>query len=101
MEKLDNDEANNEKKGNDLQSFHDVFIKGETVDVSSFSYLYYRYPGKENVTIPQPLTLFVGDDGHRVVDMSGGEHFMPNGFFHVKYKIKGEQKSTKILLEKK
>lgn len=83
-----------------LNDFHNIFMKGEKADVSNFSYLYYRYPGKENVTIPQPLTLFVDDDGHRVVDVSGGEHFMPNGFFHVKYKLKGEQKSTKLLVEK-
>lgn len=81
---------------------HDIFPKGEEIDISHFSYLYYRYPERENVKIPQPKTMLVGDDGHKVVDEFGAEHFMPsgkNGFFHVKYKLKGESKERKLLLE--
>lgn len=87
--------------GNGLKKIVDeIFPKGEEIDISNFSYLYYRYPERENVKIPQPLTLFVGDDGHNVTDEFGGGHFMPRGFFHVKYKIKGE-KAERILMEDK
>jgi hypothetical protein len=79
---------------------NEIFPKGEEIDVSNFSYLYYRYPARENVKIPQPLNLTVGDDGHKVTDAFGGEHFMPLGFFHVKYKVKGEQRE-RLLVEDK
>ena len=90
--------------GNGLKVIRDeVFPKGEKIDISHLSYLYYRYPERENVKIPQPMSLFVGDDGHRVVDIFGGEHFMPSGphgFFHVKYKRKGEGGEEQVLTEK-
>lgn len=88
--------------GNGLKEVRDeIFPKGELINVSKMSYLYYRYPERENVKIPQPVSLFVGDDGHKVVDAFGAEHFMPRGFFHVKYKIKGEQGEEQILVEDK
>jgi len=87
----------NTKNGTELHS--EVFPRGEVTDVEHLSYLYYRYPARENVKIPQPVTLFVGDDGHKVVDAFGAEHFMPSGFFHIKYKVKGQEKEREILVE--
>ena len=79
----------------------DVFPKGIEIDVEHLIFIHYRCNGRESVRIYSPKTVFVADDGHRVVDAEGGEHFIPaDKFFHVKCQHRGERKPREVLVEK-
>lgn len=67
-----------------------LYPKGTNIDLGNLLYIYYRFPNKENVKIMYPQNLFIADDGHKVVDSYGGEHFIPFGFIHIKSKLKEE-----------
>ena len=77
----------------------EVFPKGSEIDITDLEYLYYRCFDKENVKIYSPQTLFCGEDGHRVKDSYGNEHFIPKDkFFHLKAKRKGESRPREVIV---
>lgn len=62
--------------------------RGKEIDISSEIYRLYRFPRGENVTIKNPKTLVVTDNGHRIVDGRGQSHYIPYGWLHLKFKVK-------------
>ena len=84
----------------------DIYPKGEEICLKHLLYIYYRFPNKENVKVMYPQTVVVADDGHKVIDSHGGEHFIPsgdNGFIHIKSKLHDEdvEKKKDVLVEEK
>jgi len=98
--KFDKEIYRRENMSDDSVREKDVFPKGVNIDVEHLAYIHYRCNGRENVRVYSPKTLFVADDGHRVTDTDGSEHFIPNDkFFHVKSQHKGERRQRDVLVE--
>ena len=77
------------------------FPLGEDQDMSTMLFLYYRYPDRDNIKVMYPTTLTASDDGHKIVDSQGVEHFAPNGFIHLKLKPRDDVQEEGRLDEEK
>ena len=57
-------------------------------DISSEAYREYHFSGGV-VRVDNPIALNVSKvGGHRIVDGSGASHYIPKGWFHLKWEVK-------------
>jgi len=78
----------------------DIFSKETDIDVSHLYYIHYRCTDRDEARIYSPVKLFVAEDGHKITDANGMEHFIPKEkIFHVKCQHKSEKKSREVLVE--
>lgn len=71
-----------------------AFINGTPLsfsDISSEEYREYVFPGGEIVKIESPLQLNVSKNGHRLFDAQGVSHYVPQGWIHLRWKVKSGQ----------
>lgn len=63
----------------------------KVLDVSNEEYRVYTFVRDGQiyfVTIREPLQIIAGSDGHRLVDNGGENHFVPNGWIHLRWRVK-------------
>ncbi len=61
------------------------------VDISSEESRHYDFPGGDTVHISKPCWLSVSSGGHRLLDADGVSHYVPKGWFHLRWKAKEGQ----------
>lgn len=80
---------------NDTRKALDVlFVNGTSLsfsNISSEEYREYVFPGGEIVKIESPLQLNVSKNGHRLFDAQGVSHYVPQGWIHLRWKVKSGQ----------
>lgn len=57
----------------------------EPKDISTELRRTYAWPDGAKVTIENPKSLTVSDNGHRVVDVENNGHYVPKGWIHLKW----------------
>lgn len=60
----------------------------EFTDISSEKYRTYVWDNGATVKIKNPLYLNVSNNGHRVFDLDGISHYVPNGWIHMYFKAR-------------
>lgn len=60
----------------------------EPKDISTEIRRTYTWADGAKVTIDEPLTLIVSDNGHRIADSKGNGHYVPKGWIHLYWENK-------------
>jgi hypothetical protein len=58
------------------------------ISIFSEEYREYTFPNGDKVRIDAPRMLNVSKNGHRVFDVSGVSHYIPQGWIHLEWKAK-------------
>jgi hypothetical protein len=62
------------------------------IDISSEMYRAYEFANGKIIHIDEPLQLNVSKSGgHRLLDNSGISHYIPQGWVHLRWKVKTGQ----------
>jgi len=63
-------------------------IMHDASDISSEEYREYKFDAEKLIRIENPLKLKVSGGGHRVLDAQGISHYIPKGWFHLRWKAR-------------